>query len=661
MTKLLIALSLFVVACGPNNRNNGGDDDPTVDATPPECTNEGMYRCRGATWEQCANGMWMTEDQCPLACSEGLGCTECVPGQSLCKDGNVWTCDATGKPGAETMVCGGETTCVNGACVDACEEAATSKSYISCEYWAVDLDNATEVLGAIGMELDDGSTLTQQKCSTSNGTVQALDICYQMSGQTLVGTAGLCDPPNTMGGAPTCPSGYTCGSQQACVLNAQASPFAIVLSNPQSKIANVTITGPGGQTIMRAVDPGAVTTVFPQMGGAIPDQSTDGTSKALKAYKVASSLPIVAYQFNPLDNVNVFSNDASLLIPRTTWDTDYYVMSYPTLDRRTVGLFQTPQHHFYGYLTIVAWEDGTQVTVTPKTAVQASATMQSIAANTPTTFTLNAHEVLQLQAKAAAAPGGDLTGTHITSPNMKSFGVFGGTEASSFGEMTAPDNSHTSGPCCADHLEEMMFPSSTWGKTFAIARSKQRTNEPDVLRIMAQKANTTITFTPAPVSGTCGTLGPGQFCSVKISGDTEITASEPILVGHYLQSSMWRDNPFFPFIPVTWVGTGDPSMAIAVPTEQYRKSYTILVPGQYAENYISISATNTGGVTVDNTAINLTAFPGGGAYRAARHPVSAGQHTISCADGCGITVYGYSDAVSYMFAGGLDLKPIVIF
>ena len=30
------------------------------------------------------------------------------------------------------------------------------------------------------------------------------------------------------------------------------------------------------------------------------------------AYSIQSNSPIVAYQFNPLDNVNVFSNDASL-------------------------------------------------------------------------------------------------------------------------------------------------------------------------------------------------------------------------------------------------------------------------------------------------------------------------------------------------------------
>ena len=105
------------------------------------------------------------------------------------------------------------------------------------------------------------------------------------------------------------------------------------------------------------------------------------------------------------------------------------------------------------------------------------------------------------------------------------------------------------------------------------------------------------------------------------------------------------------------VGNGDPSMAIAVPTEQYRMEYTVLVPMAYAENYISISAAATGSVTVDNANVPLTTF---GSHRAVRQPVTAGQHTIKCSDGCGVLVYGYDNAVSYMFAGGLDLKTIVI-
>ncbi len=651
LAPVLLVLACALAACGPSSHS--GDDTTDPDAA-SECS-QGQVRCQGATYQHCEGGQWAKTADCEAACVASVGCVACEPGINSCDGDNVVTCDENGNPGGVVQTCDGTMTCSNGACVNACEEAATSKSYIGCEYWSVDLDNAIEVLGVIGQELGDGSTMTAQKCTDNNGVQETMNVCYHLDGSTVDGTAGLCDPPSG-----TCPGGYTCGSQNACVLDALRSPFAIVVSNPHARAANVTVTGAGGEVINQSIAAGQVVPIFPQMGSAIPDQSIDGTSLDKKAYKITSDLPIVAYQFNPLNNVNVFSNDASLLVPRTAWDTDYYAMSYPTLNRRSVGLFQTPQHPYYGFVTIVAWEDGTQISVTPKTAVQASATQQSIAANATKMFTLNAFDVLQLEAAPGTAPAGDLTGTHITSPNGKVFGVFGGHEATLFGETTAPDSSHTSGPCCADHLEEMLYPSTTWGKTFAITRSKQRSNEPDLIRILAQKASTTVTITPAPTAGTCGTLGPGQFCEVKISGDTEISASEPVLVGHYLESAMWRDNPIFPFIQPTWAGTGDPSMAIAVPTEQFRKEYTVLVPSQYTKNYLSIAATATGGVSVDNMPVSLDAFPGGGTHRAARVEVSAGQHKITCADGCGVTVYGYSNAVSYMFAGGLDLKPITI-
>lgn len=629
VTCALIALSL--VACGSPSRKNG--DGTTEPDALIECTTEGAHRCQGASYQTCTGGLWQTAVDCPQQCLDSLGCVQCTPGQPFCKDGNVWSCDDQGNPAMQVQECTGVNVCAAGSCVDACADAEASKSYIGCEYWAVDLDNAVEVWSLSGG-------------TCSQGTAQTLQVCYKLTGNPSTYNGGLCDPPATMGGAPTCPNGYTCGDRLVCASNAQLSPFAIVVSNPHAKDAQVTVTGPGGEMITRTVAAGQVSGILPQMGAAIPDQSTDGSFKGGRAYKIESDLPVVAYQFNPLDNSNVFSNDASLLLPRSALDTDYYVMSYPTLDRRA----SVNKNAYYGYLTIVAWQDNTQISVTPTVAVVAGATAAPIAANTTATYTLNAFEVLQLQAGGT----GDLTGTHITSPNMMSFGVFGGHEATVFGDSTPPDNQHVNGPGFADHLEEMMFPSTTWGMTFAIARSKQRSNETDLVRVLAQKPNTMVTFTPAPAAGTCGTLGPGEYCDIKIAGDTEITATEPILVGHYLQSATWFSNGG------QSVGTGDPSMALSSPAEQFRKEYTILVPAQYAENYVSIAAPATGGVTVDGQPVTLTTFPGGGTHRAARVPLAAGQHKITCADGCGITVYGYSDGVSYMFAGGLDLKPIVI-
>ena len=284
--------------------------------------------------------------------------------------------------------------------------------------------------------------------------------------------------------------------------------------------------------------------------------------------------------------------------------------------------------------------------------MQASATQTSIAAGVATQFTLNAFDVLQLE---AAGPAGDLTGTKIAAVDgMQTFGVFGGHEAMDFGQMTPPDADHTLGPCCADHIEEMLFPTSTWGKTFAIARSQQRTNEPDLLRVMAQTDGTTVTFNPAPQTGSCGTLAAGQFCQVEIAGDTEVTANNPVLIGHYLESAIWQD-PIFGDA----VGTGDPSMAIAVPVEQYRTDYILPVPMAYDANYLSISAPMTSGsVQVDGQPVVMTHF--GATSRSGRIQVTAGQHHLTCPDSCGVEVYGYSDAVSYQFAGGLDLKQIVI-
>ncbi|HEY5950716.1 MAG TPA: hypothetical protein VIV40_34730, partial [Kofleriaceae bacterium] len=124
-------------------------------------------------------------------------------------------------------------------------------------------------------------------------------------------------------------------------------------------------------------------------------------------------------------------------------------------------------------------------------------------------------------------------------------------------------------------------------------------------------------------------------------------------------ASTWSSKPLG-MMNNTFTGTGDPSMALAVPSEQFRKDYTILVPSQYTQSYVSIAAAATGGVAIDGVPQTMAPFPGGGTHRAARIALTAGQHKITCADGCGIVVYGYSDSVSYMFAGGLDLKPIVI-
>ena len=112
--------------------------------------------------------------------------------------------------------------------------------------------------------------------------------------------------------------------------SATAQQYAVVVSNPQNDVAaNVVIeqddAAPGEPPSVSTV---AKARVLPSnlevflLGPRWVDGSTDingtgetHTAVTRHAYKITSDVPIIAYQFNPLENVNVFSNDASLLKP----------------------------------------------------------------------------------------------------------------------------------------------------------------------------------------------------------------------------------------------------------------------------------------------------------------------------------------------------------
>ena len=545
----------------------------------------------------------------------GDGNNACTPNLPVCIGDEIHACNTDGTVGPFISSCPGGT-CINGSCNDACAAAVANRSYIGCEYWPVDLDNAVEVQG---LELLPGFGCPQP----AGGTAPPVPLMVCNQGNTIY---GQCDYSNDC----TAASGGTCSSRNVCVLNAQKAPFAVVVSNPQTSAAMVTLQSATGTMMMDMVMPGQVKALFPQMN-SIADQSLDFSGIERKAYKLTSTLPIVAYQFNPLNNVGVFSNDASLLLPEHAFDLNYTGVTYRTLTRRPTA------HDYNGYLTVVASGPGaTMVSVTATAAVRAGTNVPAIAANGTMTFTLQQFETLNLEAIA----GGDLTGSAITC--SQPCGVFGGHEATNLSQAAQS-------PCCADHLEDQIFPNSTWGKVYVVAKSQARmTPVPDLVRIVAQRANTTITFNP-PQTGCASALGVGQFCDVFITADVQVSATEPILIGHYLSSNGGTQSD-----------AGDPSMSFAVPTEQYRNQYTLLVPSQYNANYFSIVAPATGTVTLDGTNVTALANFGDGTFKAGRVAVQAGSHNLVCSEGCGVEVYGWSDAVSYLFAGGLDLEQIVI-
>lgn len=624
-TGVLAALfSLSLMACGPSSGDDADGGPGDIDAGTGDPCTEGTTRCVGQTFQTCVDGFYQNQQACPLVCDDALGCVACDPDMgNVCQGDEIHQCNGDGTIGSLVDTCP-PGTCTAGHCVDLCAEAAASNSYIGCEYWPVDLHNAIEVYGPANPILG---------CLLPEGSVaETHEVCYD-SATSL--TAGLCDPGSdcTAAGA-----SYACESQNVCVHNAQSSPFAIVVSNPHSDAVTVTLSNQGGTTQDISVAANSVHAIYPQDLG-FTDQSIPGPGKHTLAYKLTSPKPVVAYQFNPLNNVGVFSNDGSLLIPQHTYGTKYYAVTAPTLTRRP------STHDYNGYVTIVASAEGqTTIDVTPSCDTLAGdGGVPAITAGSMQQFTLSQWETLTLEAVAGAegSLGGDLTGTLIeNTTDDKTFSVFVGHEAMAMsvgGDL-----------CCADHLEDQAFPASTWGTVYAVARSEQRTTEPDRIRVIAQRDGTSVTVSPAG-SAACPTLNAGDFCEFDISGDTEIAANDehPIMVAQMLLS--------------TGGEAGDPALAFAVPTEQYRNEYSLLVPEEYANNYFAVVAPTDGTVSLDSTDVTsqLANF-GSGTYKAGRLSVNAGPHTLSCPLGCGVLVMGYDEAVSYLFAGGLDLNQIVV-
>ena len=104
----------------------------------------------------------------------------------------------------------------------------------------------------------------------------------------------------------------------------------------------------------------------------------------------------------------------------------------------------------------------TRIRVTPTGDIRGGIGIVAITAGTTTEFTLGQGDVLNLKQLPS-----DLTGTRIESVDGQTpFAVYVGHEA-----VIVTDLDPRRAPCCADHLEEQLFPASTWGSRFIIART----------------------------------------------------------------------------------------------------------------------------------------------------------------------------------------------
>lgn len=561
-----------------------------------ECTSDGAFEvvCNpdgdGWTASPCEDA-----DEKPTSCIDG-SCTVCTPLTRRCRDDDhADTCVEDGSAWIETANCsasGEGRFCVQGTCVRLCDLNLKQNTNMGCEYWAGDLDNAFV---------------------------------------------------NGDGG----------------VLDAQGAQYAILVSNPDpSRPASVEIHNSEGRVLHDSKGvPFPTGKLLPRSLRIykMPRRDINGTVHAPLAYRVTTSIPTIAYQFNPLANEEVYSNDASLLIPSQSLDREHYIMTR-----------EQSHESIRAYLTVIGTVANTDVSVTVTARTLAGEGIPALEPGESLNRTLAAFDVLNIETDGT---GEDLTGSRVVS--SRRVAVFGGSEGSNAPntercnmasgvceyDPETPCESHEDCAgfvtCCADHIEQQLFPVKTWSTRYIAARTSPRGNEPELWRIMAARDNTVVNTIPTQAS--VPVLDAGEWYEFSAMDDFEIVASAPVMVGQFMTS----EHAPGPGEQSGDAKTGDPAFLLVPPVEQFRDNYIVLTPPDFDFNFVNVVAPMAAEIVVDGKPVGPLNPVGTGEFGRARIEVGEGVIRLDGDQPFGVTVYGFGQYVSYGYPGGLNLGESV--
>lgn len=620
-----LLLGALLVGCGSDSSGGGGNGN--------DCAN----RCTSFGWEEC---LGPDEFAAPLACADNevcikdLGCSVCIPGAQYCSgsDSNdIYVCNDQGTGGEQIGTCEGEEVCSAGGCKTACDKAEDEPSNVGCNFWAVDLDNEAFESG-FGGPFSNDAAAAQYAVAIANNNSEPVEA------KIYINRAAMGQPI--------------------------AEQLVTTVTIPPQDLAQINLD-------QREVD-GSM-----GQNGTYRQNSGSGTFASPHAYRIETSGPVVAYQFNPI--IQQASNDASILIPRQALGSNYYILGYPTANPCKIeGLGgDNPSIPDHTSITIIGTQDNTSVTVIPTHPIKASAGPSGIeipatAAGTPLTFVVNRYDVVNLESdqpsgsvqtciSLAAERDGDFSGSQISSTN--SVAIFSSLERGiGSGGTDFPAAPGWDGEtCCTDHLEQQMFPTTALGWQFAVSRSPVRSTdpswrEPDIYRVLATENNTNIETN----------LG-GEFASFNLNagewkgfysdhGFTLKSNGGAIMLGQFIISEQ----------QIPQGGIGDPTFVIFPAAEQHRKDYVFLVPTTFTSNYMVLAKPLEAVIAVDGTPVEALSGcseepigeVNGIMYEQLTCLMQEGVHTVSSGQPVGLTVYGYYNVGSYGYPGGSDVKII---
>ena len=371
-----------------------------------------------------------------------------------------------------------------------------------------------------------------------------------------------------------------------------------------------------------------------------------------RAFRIESDNPVVAYQFNTLDQQ--FSNDASLLLPESALGFNHLVVGWPP-NAPVAGLAANRS-----YVTILGNTETTTVTVTPTSdivdgpGVPAVAPGVGILAGTSATFTIGPYDVLNLETtlinpfQFPPPDVPDLTGTTVAADQRVA--VFFGNDLTS---ITDGIDDGEDG-CCAEHIEQQILPNRAMRNQYVVSHSAPRVPanpEIDVYRIIALFDQTTVT-TNLPGDDGFFNLASGEFREIRTNTGFVVDSSQPVHVAQFIVQG--SDAGYI----------GDNSLLYVPPVEQRRDEYIFTTGLGFSEHWAVVSmesgtAASIDGATIDSSWCSGPVTDGelnGITYVTWTCPITETAHDLQADADVGLLVYGYYSAGSYSFPGGAGLE-----
>ncbi|MEK6606313.1 MAG: IgGFc-binding protein, partial [Myxococcota bacterium] len=594
--------------CEDGAWGRAGHCDGACDAAAGACEQRAcestVSRCtEGGSRQRCGEAVGGWED--PLNCDAGSACDPgrgtdcvpqiCIPGQSCADGSTVQLCNEFGTRLVVLEKCSGYDECYEGLCQSACAIATLRHSFVGCLYYGVDLDNR-----GTGSDFDDDSN-----------------------------------------------------DYDVVVANADPERIAdVTIERRNCVTGDWSLVSPGTASL----SPGeSYAFIYPGRPPGV-DTHIEGTGLlGCGGYRVTSTQPIVAYQFNSAIEAGggSWSANASTLYPKSALEgcggvtmSRYYAVTRPANPNAD------------SLVTVAGMQDGTTVTVTPAAAVYAGPGVAALAPGESGTYTIGEGDVL-----AFASSTGDMSGTKVEADGP--IAVFAHHEGARV--ISTGDGSLTTE---ADGIEEQMMPVYTWGENFVaspLVQVNAFTTLPNSWKIMASEDGTEVSFDPqgdcvglptAPIA-----LDTGQFAEFLTSNGSwqnpcefVVAATEPVFVAQF---TMWDSY-----------AVGDPAMVTVVPVEQWLDRYAFLAPPFFIDHarvvrHVGASVQlNDVAMTASWTLVGSDgAFESTAITEGANGFQESNVISTTCAGpkeecGVGLSLFGTGGGCAYAYIGGLNLSCI---